>query len=732
MKLGILAVAFHAAICVSMSASLLSPRLLLSPLSFSARSDSNDSCSQIANIPQDSQCQFVLDHCSGEDYFIGRINYLSVYYCRLSWLLVFSSLPLLGALSIFFISLGLTASDYLCPNLYTISKFLKLSDNLSGLTLLALGNGSPDVLSTFKAMSFGSGSLAISELMGASLFVTTVVIGCIAIVHPLKVPRRLFVRDTIFYLMIACLLIFTLVRQSLTLPISIILVSSYVLYVGAVVLDHSYLKRQITKRLRSERSRANFTLQSDSANGVLNDNEEIDDIYLDTFANLPTIEELNLDHRNMEFVEEVDTILRVKPPTAADSMVRTGSYGLKLLVKELQKHSHLHGDIQLESERPLTAPNPVDSSSLPDDIESGPTSSSAPGRLGSEPRHNLTTAQSWYEETQEIDSELHDMLRFTSTINWWNYLRRKDSKILELFAPQLASFHEESLANKFYYIVTIPTSTILRITSPVRDQSILLMLSEIEKSQSNPLFNGELDAIGEEIGKFDFELDRTLISIQTFVGLSFVNYIYLSGQSYGILWFLLGGLFHALLAYVVFLNYSTSNFSSSELFKLKVINRVASFAGFIVSVTWIAIFATEIIAILKSISIIYSLSDDILGVTVFALGNSIGDLISNFTIAKMGMPAMALGACLGGPLLSLCSLGMSGLIIIPYENPSSGFPLVFSRTLAITSTALVANIIFLLFIIPRNGWMLDKRTGYILLGNWFVATILCIISETFK
>ena len=155
MKLGILAVAFHAAICVSMSASLLSPRLLLSPLSFSARSDSNDSCSQIANIPQDSQCQFVLDHCSGEDYFIGRINYLSVYYCRLSWLLVFSSLPLLGALSIFFISLGLTASDYLCPNLYTISKFLKLSDNLSGLTLLALGNGSPDVLSTFKAMSFG-------------------------------------------------------------------------------------------------------------------------------------------------------------------------------------------------------------------------------------------------------------------------------------------------------------------------------------------------------------------------------------------------------------------------------------------------------------------------------------------------------------------------------------------------------------------------------------------------
>ena len=226
-------------------------------------------------------------------------------------------------------------------------------------------------------MSFGSGSLAISELMGASLFVTTVVIGCIAIVHPLKVPRRLFVRDTIFYLMIACLLIFTLVRQSLTLPISIILVSSYVLYVGAVVLDHSYLKRQITKRLRSERSRANFTLQSDSANGVLNDNEEIDDIYLDTFANLPTIEELNLDHRNMEFVEEVDTILRVKPPTAADSMVRTGSYGLKLLVKELQKHSHLHGDIQLESERPLTAPNPVDSSSLPDDIESGPTSSSA-------------------------------------------------------------------------------------------------------------------------------------------------------------------------------------------------------------------------------------------------------------------------------------------------------------------------------------------------------------------
>jgi len=41
-----------------------------------------------------------------------------------------------------------------------------------------------------------------------------------------------------------------------------------------------------------------------------------------------------------------------------------------------------------------------------------------------------------------------------------------------------------------------------------------------------------------------------------------------------------------------------------------------------------------------------------MGLSLFAMGNSLGDLITNVSIARMGFSKMALGACIGTPLLS--------------------------------------------------------------------------------
>lgn len=63
--------------------------------------------------------------------------------------------------------------------------------------------------------------------------------------------------------------------------------------------------------------------------------------------------------------------------------------------------------------------------------------------------------------------------------------------------------------------------------------------------------------------------------------------------------------------------------------------------------------ATEVIAVLTTFGVIFSLSDSILGLTVLAWGNSIGDLISNNSLAKAGYPGIAIAACFGGPMLSM-------------------------------------------------------------------------------
>ena len=100
------------------------------------------SCFDVAIVPVQDQCLFVRGHCASSSYQIGRVDYLKLYYCT-SFRGTFLALISCGVL-LCFVSLAVTASDYLCPNLYSISKFLQLADNLAGLTLLALGNGAPD------------------------------------------------------------------------------------------------------------------------------------------------------------------------------------------------------------------------------------------------------------------------------------------------------------------------------------------------------------------------------------------------------------------------------------------------------------------------------------------------------------------------------------------------------------------------------------------------------------
>ena len=51
--------------------------------------------------------------------------------------------------------------------------------------------------------------------------------------------------------------------------------------------------------------------------------------------------------------------------------------------------------------------------------------------------------------------------------------------------------------------------------------------------------------------------------------------------------------------------------------------------------------------------VVFKLSNEILGVTLLAWGNSIADFIANLAVAKQGYPQMAIAACFGGPLLSI-------------------------------------------------------------------------------
>lgn len=61
---------------------------------------------------------------------------------------------------------------------------------------------------------------------------------------------------------------------------------------------------------------------------------------------------------------------------------------------------------------------------------------------------------------------------------------------------------------------------------------------------------------------------------------------------------------------------------------------------------------TQVVALVSSLGLWIGVSDTLLGLTVLAWSNCVGDSISNVTIAIRGCPRMAISACIAGPMFS--------------------------------------------------------------------------------
>ncbi|KAK8850400.1 hypothetical protein IAR55_004318 [Kwoniella newhampshirensis] len=159
----------------------------------------------------------------------------------------FFILVLLFVLIFLFSFIGISASDFFCPNLSTIASYLGLNESTAGVTFLAFGNGSPDVFSTFSAMKGGTFGLAIGELIGAASFIVSIVVGSIALIRPFHVPRHAFLRDVLFFTSAVIVLILVLHDGHLTLWESGGMVGLYIGYVSVVIAGNWWGRRRHRK-----------------------------------------------------------------------------------------------------------------------------------------------------------------------------------------------------------------------------------------------------------------------------------------------------------------------------------------------------------------------------------------------------------------------------------------------------------------------------------------------------
>uniref|UniRef100_A0A7N0UWA3 Sodium/calcium exchanger membrane region domain-containing protein n=1 Tax=Kalanchoe fedtschenkoi TaxID=63787 RepID=A0A7N0UWA3_KALFE len=175
----------------------------------------------------------------------GYIDYLQLFYCTFGRLTHWGYVMLFLWLLVLFYLLGDTASKYFSSALESLSKLLNLSPAMAGVTLLSLGNGTPDLFASLVSfMGSGTGDVGLNTVLGGASFVSCVVVGVICIALHSKevaIDKTDFVRDVYSYIIVLVWLLIILLIGKINLWGSIAFASLYIAYVLIVYYSHAHL-----------------------------------------------------------------------------------------------------------------------------------------------------------------------------------------------------------------------------------------------------------------------------------------------------------------------------------------------------------------------------------------------------------------------------------------------------------------------------------------------------------
>ena len=233
--------------------------------------------------------------------------------------------------------------------------------------------------------------------------------------------------------------------------------------------------------------------------------------------------------------------------------------------------------------------------------------------------------------------------------------------------------------------------------------------------------------------------NRWLVSLQVFTAPFFVVLIIWANTDEGdtrlLIRLILYSLLFSIILYAVLVMTTSPNKPPKYRFLL-------CFLGFVVSISWISTIANEVVGVLKAFGVILGISDAILGLTIFAVGNSLGDLVADITVARLGYPVMALSACFGGPMLNiLLGIGVSGLYMTLKDSSKNHlkhpqkkikyrpYQIEVSGTLMISGITLLVTLVGLLVVVPLNKWVMSRKIGWGLIILWSISTVINLAFE---
>eukprot|EP00897_Mesotaenium_endlicherianum_P009155 jgi/Mesen1/8268/ME000448S07416 len=566
-------------------------------------------------LPAESRCIYFQNNCLNEPRSF-QIDYSKLHFCTLggrAWL----SVPLLvvGVLAAFYL-LADTAEQYFCPVVALMSDLLNLPPNTAGVTLLAFGNGAPDVFASLAAFVGGNPKVGFGAIVSAGGFVTAFVVGCVAAVAaPFAVHRRPFLRDILFYLVAAVCVFLIYCSGVVYLWQSVGLILYYVVFVITTVVTD--------RRHRHERSSASSCSDRDlppttPMGGPTSPEPACDGDGRDALSSsLKT-------PRDREPKREP----RREPRWEPEGGPKREPKGLWQQPTKLASSPFPFHD----SDRPAAA------------TEDGPTDEEAPAvaRTGSGIKHLGVLWRQWQlpfdllraATIPSISESAHSHLRTSANV---------------LFAPLLLLYS-------------------CRSAIPVHARVPVL-----------------------------------------FSPLELPIWAVLSAEA-------------SVLAAAYYL-------AAPRQFLPELLPATAA-AAFAMSIVWISTLASELLGLLLTLGKLLHLSPAILGLTVLAWGNSVGDLVADVTIARKGQPAMAVAGCFAGPMFNmLIGLG-SALTISTARSYPEGLRLHYHPNVPFAFSFLFLSLIGSLVVVAGSKFKVSRRWGLCLIGMYIAFISLSVFMES--
>ena len=95
-----------------------------------------------------------------------------------------------------------------------VASGLGVSDTVVGLTIVAAGTSTPELITSLMAARRGQDDIAVGNVVGSNIFNVLGILGATALVHPVPVPPEILARDN-WWMMGASLLLFPLMKSGM-------------------------------------------------------------------------------------------------------------------------------------------------------------------------------------------------------------------------------------------------------------------------------------------------------------------------------------------------------------------------------------------------------------------------------------------------------------------------------------------------------------------------------------